>query len=385
MDLITQIKERLSLADLLSKLGIQVQKNGFCKSIYKEEKTPSLKIDFSKNLYYDFSAGEGGDVLKFYKDYYRLDYNEAIKQLAGLLGITESSQHTAYCTPTPPVQPQPEEFIKNADMLPNERTEYTKALVETGDTVQALKAAQKIRLMNNSEVFMTFYQLCLQDDYDKDIYNYLNKDRMISGSFIWKFKLFTIDNYYRINNALKDNYSERRLLASGLVNDKGNLIFAKHRLIIPYLWDNKIVYLRGRWFDREHKQHTPEGAPKYIGLRNDSLKVNTPKRFYNAFQLKTMLKGERVFLTEGEFDCIIAEQIGLNAIGLPGVGNIPHNLNKLKDLHVVLSMDNDQAGKNAVNKLINLFVQNNIHYTIADIFKDKDISDWYKNRNTGAA
>lgn len=375
MDLITEIKSRLSLEQLLAYLDIPVSRSGFIKSIYKEEKTPSLKIDLVKNYYYDFSIGEGGDVIKFYKDYYRTDYKEAIKQLSSLAGIS----HAKHITPSSPAPhlSEPEVLFHRSDFLPVELEEFNCQIAEHGSEEIALKAVKALRIKLNTQVFHKFFEICLSADYDNAIYRYLMDDRMINKQFIWKFKLFTIDNYFRVNDELKSAFSPERLHASGLVNDNNNLIFAKHRLIIPYLWDNKIVYLRGRWFDKD--SHTPDGAPKYIGLRNDSLKVNTPKRFFNAFQLKSMLKGERIFITEGEFDTIIAEQLGFASIAVPGVGNISPRIELLKNFRVVLCLDNDLAGKTATDKLIKIFIDNNIEYSLADLH-DKDITEWYKNK-----
>ena len=86
MDLIEEIKNKINVLDLAIDLGLQ-PKNGFIKSIYKDEKNASLKLYEKTNTFYCYSTGRGGDVINFYADIKNIDNREAIKLLTEDLGI----------------------------------------------------------------------------------------------------------------------------------------------------------------------------------------------------------------------------------------------------------------------------------------------------------
>ena len=145
------------------------------------------------------------------------------------------------------------------------------------------------------------------------------------------------------------------LQKSGLFNAKGNLIFFAHRIIIPYLHNGNITYLRGRYFDENGNTKTDRS--KYIGLGNDAIGINTSKRLFNIDVLKKMLPEERLYITEGEFDCIVMEGMGYNAVCIPGVGNMPSEriLSKLDAYDIYLCLDTDTAGEGLATLLITYF------------------------------
>lgn len=57
----------LSIKDYLSRKGIYPTKEhsgyGMYKSPFRDEKTPSFKVDYQKNLWHDFGSGEGGGII----------------------------------------------------------------------------------------------------------------------------------------------------------------------------------------------------------------------------------------------------------------------------------------------------------------------------------
>jgi DNA primase len=58
---------------------------GLCP--FHDEKTPSFNVTPSRGLYYCFSCGEGGDVIKFVQMIDGLSFIEAVERLAGRAGI----------------------------------------------------------------------------------------------------------------------------------------------------------------------------------------------------------------------------------------------------------------------------------------------------------
>lgn len=59
--------KRISIKDYLSEKGIYPTKEhsgyGMYKSPFRDEKLPSFKVDYQKNLWHDFGSGEGGSIV----------------------------------------------------------------------------------------------------------------------------------------------------------------------------------------------------------------------------------------------------------------------------------------------------------------------------------
>lgn len=94
---IQQLK-RLSIRDYLSRWGIQPARenarSGFYLSPFRAEHTPSLKVDYAQNLWYDFGTGEGGSIIDLVMRLERCDLTQAVRLLDG-------SEKTAIVAPVP--------------------------------------------------------------------------------------------------------------------------------------------------------------------------------------------------------------------------------------------------------------------------------------------
>ena len=398
MDLITEIKTHVKIEDLVAKLlierGGQTSKGFFVKSIYKEEKTPSMGIDVINNTFHCFATGKGGDVIQLYQDFYNTDTSTAVKELASLFGIT-AANYTQRQTVKKTFQETYAETKKKfkIDELPDDEQEtfykhYEETSKDFTDLVafeRALNPVKLQRLERNTEIFEEMYRYCKTNS-SKGIYeSYLIEKRKLHASKLEAFKLFHISDYYKVNNHLKKNFPLEDLQRSGLFSNKkedgtgGNLIFFNHRLIIPYLHNGRIAYLRGRYADKDNNINPIDGQPKYKGLYNDALNVNSPKRFYNIDVIKTMLDSERLYIVEGELDAIAGECLGLNTIAIPGAGNTPveSKFKKLLKYDIYLVGDNDEAGKGMIDKLIKIFFGFNKAVTLKTIPNNsKDINEF---------
>lgn len=62
-------------------------------SPFRNEKTPSFKVESQLNLWHDFGEGKGGDVIKFIEVYYNLTFAEALKELAQLTNYIENTNY----------------------------------------------------------------------------------------------------------------------------------------------------------------------------------------------------------------------------------------------------------------------------------------------------
>ena len=77
---------RISIRDFLARRGIQpkYERNGYGMylSPLREERTPSFKVDYVRNLWYDFGLGEGGTLLTLVMRLERCDRYAAIRILS---------------------------------------------------------------------------------------------------------------------------------------------------------------------------------------------------------------------------------------------------------------------------------------------------------------
>lgn len=80
-----QAIKRLSIRAYLAERGLQPTKDnpryGLYLSPLREERTPSFKVDYVQNLWYDFGLGEGGSIIDLVMRLERCDFVQAVRLL----------------------------------------------------------------------------------------------------------------------------------------------------------------------------------------------------------------------------------------------------------------------------------------------------------------
>ncbi|MEB2297183.1 MAG: CHC2 zinc finger domain-containing protein [Ignavibacteria bacterium] len=349
-----EIKSRIKILDLVYEFGLRVYRKNFIKSIYNDERTPSLKIYADTNTYKCYSTGIQGDVIKFYMDYHQIDFKEALKELAEKAGLDYKSSEKLEVRSKKRMKPK--RIEKQVAILKSEKEyfdekagvlEYSMGLERSKSELLAMGELMNERKEIQLLVFDSFEKFCF--GLDDESFDYLiGKERGLKPETIKRFRLFTIKDQKLTFEFLQDCFTKDQLLIAGMINKKGNLVFAFHRLIIPYIEKNKITYLRGRIIG------TNERLSKYISLTNYSGNL-TLKRFFNMDVLNKIRPDEKLFICEGEFDTMILEQEGYKSIGVPGVTNIPvDKIDLIRNYDLYLAFDNDEAGDLAMHKMTNL-------------------------------
>ncbi len=392
LNLIEEIKSQITIADLLNRLGIVINSAGFINSIYKSEKSPSLKIYLKTNSYFCYATSKGGDIINFYADYYRLDKSTAIKELVNMYGITQQNKHReqpnfkAKSRPIPEVKPLQPKYTLLNDFefeLFNERAgilEYDANTDRQSAEKLAFENILNHRLEIQTKIYTAFYNYSNSKGIDEVAYNYLTGNkRGLTASTINEFCLFSIHSAKESIEFLKDTFSKDELLISGLFSRK-YFVFAKHRIVIPYIENDKIVYLRGRYF--YNGSSTPEKFGKYISLSNLSQTLS-PKRFFNVDVLDNINPLSEITISEGEYDTMILSQHGNNCLGISGVSNFPtKQIALLKPYSVHLLFDNDKAGQIAAKKIRKEFERNDQSVKIIKLKNYKDITEMYCSKMT---
>ena len=93
----------ISIKDYLGSMSIYPTKNysyyGMYKSPFRNEHTPSFKIDYNQNLWYDFALDEGGSIIDLVMKLHNCSFTQAIEIFSGerykLSAITSVSETEA--------------------------------------------------------------------------------------------------------------------------------------------------------------------------------------------------------------------------------------------------------------------------------------------------
>jgi DNA primase len=81
-ELSERFTSRISMRDIVSKYGLEMNRQGFMKCPFHSDDTPSLKVyeDIGKG-FYCFSCNKGGSIINFVMGYFGLVYADAVKKL----------------------------------------------------------------------------------------------------------------------------------------------------------------------------------------------------------------------------------------------------------------------------------------------------------------
>lgn len=401
MDVIQQIKDNISVKQLAEVLGLR--RNGklyYCVNPYHKDDTPSLSINDRDNYFKCFGCGCGSDVIDLYCYYNGLDktnkeqFKDALKGLCQITGINydESVRTTDHRKSAgQPVQRRTVKPLIKRETQYNFLCDYDAYYFderagiyeygggndrETSERL-ALMHVRNERLQRNKIIFNELYTYCIASGMDDKVYKYLRIDRRLSDDVIKQSRLFSINDISETTKHLLKLFDLKELQGTGLFNDNRLKFDNSYRLIIPYIENNEITYLRARYFDPSG--NTGIKRSKYNGLSNDSLNLNRTKRFYNVDTLYKADLYSKIYLCEGEFDALSLESIGLNAVAIAGTGSIPpeQDFKVFGNNHVVLCFDNDKPGQDATVKAEEILIRNDIYYTVQHLPDGvKDINEF---------
>lgn len=166
---------------------------------------------------------------------------------------------------------------------------------------------------------------------NKEAFEYLREDRGLSFETIEKHKLGWADGGLTKFLMEERGYALGDLLRSGLTTEKGE-DFHQRKITIPYHRYGSVVTIRGK-----------DMNGKYRGL---------PGAKSPLFNADSCFNTEQLVICEGEFDCMMMEQMGFTAVGLPGAATWQDDWTPmLEDVKTVfVCLDIDAAGKSGADK-----------------------------------
>lgn len=140
----------------------------------------------------------------------------------------------------------------------------------------------------------------------------------------------------------------------------------KNRIVIPYRdRDGGIIYYNGRYIGDPGTNLRYLGPPKELGIgKGDVLYVPKWPR-----------PGEKLYVTEGEFDAISLFHCGFQAAALGGKVLSDKQTGMINQYSIVLCLDADDSGGEALPKIANSLLQKGLH-NISYVRPCKEYKDW---------
>ena len=285
-------------------------------SPFKDEKTPSFTVSPVKNIFKDFSTQIGGNVISFYMRINDISFVQAVEELSQKYNI--------------PLKKKRKYRTINQEI--NRRKAVNKEYFD---------------IMNEALVF--FKENI--EKYDEAM-EYM-KERDFSVEDMKKFGIgFASSNRDDLfQHLLKKEFSETKIIELGLAkrNENGEIYDNfRNRVIFPiYNTDSQIVGFGGRIIEKN------SNLPKYLNSPDSPIFRKGNELFGIKYQGENIRKKGFAMLMEGYLDVLTAQKNGFeNAVASLGTAFTEEQAQLLKKYtdKILISYDNDEAGKNAIIK-----------------------------------
>ena len=345
-DIIEEVRMKNDIVDVISQY-VKLTRRGstyFGLCPFHNEKTPSFSVTPSKQMYYCFGCGAGGNVYNFVMEYENYSFGEALSHLADRAGVE----------------------------LP--KIEYSREARE--------KAEQRATLLEINKLAAQYFYYQLRRESGKTAYGYL-LGRGLSEETIRKFGLGYSDKYSDdLYKYLKGKgYSDELLRESGLFNvDERRGMYDKfwNRVIFPIMdVNNRVIGFGGRVMG--------EGKPKY--LNSPETKIFDKSRNLYGLNVARTTRENYLILCEGYMDVIAMHQAGFtNAVASLGTALTSGHASLVKRYtrEVLLLYDSDGAGIRAALRAIPILREAGVTSRVVSLKPWKDPDEFIKNEGAEA-
>lgn len=313
---IQKLIDNLDIVEVISEY-VNLKKSGsgyMGLSPFKEERTPSFSVSPVKNMFYDFSSGIGGNVIKFYQLINDVNFPQAVKELSQKYNIPLKTSNFG------------NNYNYNYEINQNKHKEY----------YEILSSAHE------------FFKSAIKDD--EKALKYM-EERGFLPKDIKKFEIgFSLNERDELFKYLvKKNFSEKKILELGLVkrNESGVVYDTfRNRIMFPiYNPQNKIVGFGGRIIEKD------TDLPKYLNSA-DSVVFKKGKELFGLKNRGEAIKRKGfAMLMEGYLDVLTVRKHGFEtAVASLGTAFTEEQASLIKRYtkNIIIAYDNDEAGKNAI-------------------------------------
>lgn len=340
-----ELKTKCDIVSTISKY-ITLQKKGktyWACCPFHYEKTPSFAVNEVEQYYHCFGCGESGDVIKFVSKFENVSFIESVKILADSCGMK----------------------------LP-EYEQNEKEITALRQKEKALKALNLAR---------DYYKANLQSSLAKQANEYLQK-RELNSDVVNYFNIGVSLDWNSIITHLKSNgVSLETMKLAGLVenNESGNPydVFGK-RLMFPIenMYGDCIGFTA----------RSLDNNTKFAKYKNSSQTIvfDKSRTIYNIKTIKELKKEaplNYIIICEGTIDVIAMYKSGFkNTVACLGTAITPYHAKELKKYtdKVILCLDGDDAGQNAIYKAIDVLAEVGLEVRAVKLKENLDPDEYLK-------
>ena len=339
---VDEIKQKLNIVDVINRY-VPLKKRGRTHMAccpFHGEKTPSFTVSEELQIFKCFGCGKAGDIFTFLQEYEKIDFREALEELAKLAGVTlQKSEFTNHQDSQKKtlieINTQVAKFynyILTSHPLGKEALDY---VLNRGITLDTIKT----------------FNIGFSPKDSRHLINYISKKNFSQKDLI-ETGTFGISNY---NKQLYDRFQDRLIFP--LPNYRGNIVGFSGRILPSSQNPNLAKYINSPETPIYHKSQMLFG----LNLSKEPIRIENS-----------------VIVTEGEFDMISPYQAGIkNIVALKGTAFTPEQLQLLRRYTdtLILALDSDFAGSNAARKSIELADSMAFDIkvlTLGDKYKDPD-------------
>jgi DNA primase len=321
-----ELLQRVDIVDVVSR-HVELKRGGanfmgLCP--FHGEKSPSFSVTPSKQFYYCFGCGASGDAIKFLMEHLGLSFIEAVRDLAGGVGMS-----------VPEEQVSPEERERR-DTLRQRRLSLGEVLSKAADFYRTqLKASPRA-------------------------IDYL-KARGLTGQIAARFGLGFAPPGWKTLAGVFPAYDDPLLEEAGLVRqrhaddegpapaqDRGRYDWFRERVMFPIRGvAGEVIGFGGRVLD--------DSKPKYINSPETPV-FSKGRELYGLYEARQALRDKGYALVvEGYMDVVALAQSGFpNAVATLGTACTADHVQKLFRFtdSVVFSFDGDAAGRRAAGRAL---------------------------------
>lgn len=336
-----EIRNRANIVEVVSEY-VTLRKAGrnfvgLCP--FHREKTPSFSVNPDKQIFYCFGCGEGGDVFSFLMKINNTGFPEALKLLAGKLGI---------------------------------------ALAQSQRPGEA-ESSPRNRIFKINGIASEYFSRCLAANMGIGARDYLTK-RGIGEQIIKEFRLgFAPDGWRNLRGELEKNRVPLKLAeqAGLLVAKEGTVDYYdrfRARLIFPVeSLDGKVIAFGGRIMGK--------GEPKYLNSPESPVYIKGRNLYGLSRSREEIRKQGYAIVVEGYFDALAMWAAGIkNIVATLGTALTKDHLDLLRRYteELVIIFDPDEAGRHAVERSLKLFLAEKISARIVILPDNLDPDEYVR-------
>lgn len=330
-----EILSSSNIVNILEYCGLKVNRNK-CTCPFHNDTHPSMMVNTSKGIAKCFACGSGGNVVSFIQKY-----------------ETEIN-HNAISTV--------EAMQKAIDI------QHLNIVLSQNNNIPLTEEQKKQKTLSNilkDAIIICENNLKTQNIDGEKILDYL-KSRNLSEQIINNFHIGFNPTYNNITNNLLSKYNMKDLIEVGITKESKNdyIDIFSHRIMIPIFdqYGNPVGF---------GARVLGDAKPKYINTMATPL-FNKSELLFNYHKAKSFARDYEMIVVEGYMDVISSNAMGFaNTVGIMGTALTKEQIELLKKLkcEITLSLDNDDAGKNAMIRVIPELLNEGLEVNVLDISK----------------